>query len=304
MKNIAHTISSLMPSGPMDAIGVGVIDFKQKNYQALEGNLNDGNVNFSPEPLLYFDLASLTKVLSNSLSYFLKPSEFSHEMILCLNHRGGLPAWGLLPHTGWKEQILSYPIKESETLYSDFSALRVMLELEKRKIDQKSICQEVWDKETLFWTDLPGWFPVIQYGYKNSRPNFGRVHDPNAWTIKEFCSHAGLFSTIDGLCRTLLTYQDKTGFIEKVKADLKTHSHRFSYGWDRVVNSDETLAGKGCGNFTFGHLGFTGASIWIDPDQMRGHIILSNTTKHHWFNKENLNDLRRAVGELVWKDTL
>ena len=46
-----------------------------------------------------------------------------------------MPAWGLLPNFGWKEQILNYSIKESETLYSDFSALRVMLELEKKNID-------------------------------------------------------------------------------------------------------------------------------------------------------------------------
>lgn len=304
MKNITHIISSLMPAGPMDAMGIGVIDFKANTYEAIEANLNDGKVYYSPEPLLYFDLASLTKVLTNSLSYFLKPESFSEEMKLCLNHRGGLPAWGLLPKTGWKEQILSYPVKESETLYSDFSALRVMLELEKKGINQKNICQEIWDKETMYWTDLPAWYPVVQFGYKNSRPNFGRVHDPNAWTINEFCSHAGLFSTADGLCRTLLNYQNKTGFISKVKADLKTHKHRYAHGWDRVMNPDDTLAGNGCGEFTFGHLGFTGTSIWIDPDKMKGQIILSNATKFHWFDKTNLNDLRRAIGEQVWKEKI
>ena len=290
-----------MPTGPMDAMGVGVIDFKANSFEAIEANLNDGKVNYSPEPLLYFDLASLTKVLTNSLSYFLKPDAFSDEMKLCLNHRGGLPAWGLLTKNGWKEQILSYPIKESETLYSDFSALRVMLELEKKGINQKNLCQEIWDKETMYWTDLPAWYPVVQFGYKNSRPNFGRVHDPNAWTINEFCSHAGLFSTTDGLCRTLLNYQQKTDFVSKVKADLKNHKHRYALGWDRVMNPKDTLAGAGCGEFTFGHLGFTGTSIWIDPDQMKGHIILSNTTKFHWFDKTNLNDMRRAIGEYVWQ---
>jgi hypothetical protein len=300
MKKIAHIISSLMPHGPMDAIGVGIIDFKQNTYEALEGNLNEGKVHFSPEPLLYFDLASLTKPLTNSLSYFLKPDLFTEEMKLCLNHRGGLPAWGLLSKDGWREQILSYPVIESETLYSDFSALRVMLELEKKNINQKKICQDIWDKETMFWTDLPAWFPVVQCGFKNSRPNFGRVHDPNAWTIKEFCSHAGLFSTVDGLCRTLLTYQEKTNFIAKTKSDLATHSHRFSHGWDRVVDPANTLAGAGCGKFTFGHLGFTGTSIWIDPDQMKGHIILSNSVRKHWYDKTILNEIRKIVGSEVW----
>src|SRR5690606_27538997 len=132
------------------------------------------------EPTLYFDLASLTKPLVNSLSYFLQPEAFDNDLKLCLNHRAGIPAWGLLPNPGWKEQILNYRIKASDTLYSDFSALRVMLELDKKGIDQKKICSEIWDKETLFWTDLPAHFPTAQNGFKNGYPNFGKVHDPNA----------------------------------------------------------------------------------------------------------------------------
>ena len=301
MKSIIHIVSTLMPSGPMDALGVGIIDFNKKTFNAFDANSFQQGIKFSSEPNLYFDLASLTKALTNSLSYFLKKDSFDKNMELCLGHRGGLPAWGLLPKNGWKEQVLNYPIKESETLYSDFSALRVMLELSRKGVDQKEICKKVWDQETVYWTDLPEWYPKPQFGYKNGRPNFGKVHDPNAWTIGEFCSHAGLFSTTDGLCRTLLNYQEQTDFISKVKSDLKTHQHRFSYGWDRVVNHQDTLAGTGCGPSTFGHLGFTGTSIWIDPDKMLGHVILSNTTKFHWFDKTNLNDLRKAIGEVAWK---
>jgi CubicO group peptidase (beta-lactamase class C family) len=290
-----------MPHEVFDALGVGVIDFKKNSFEAFEANQFEDEVKIKAEPTLYFDLASLTKPLTNSLAYFLKPDAFDADTLLCLNHRGGIPAWGLLPNQGWKEQIRSYPIKESETLYSDFSALRVMLNLESKSIDQKKLCSEVWDKETLNWLDLPPHFPTPQYGYKNSLPNFGQVHDPNAWVVNEFCSHAGLFSTVDGLCRTLLNYQAKTKFIEKVEADMKKHNHRFVFGWDRVENPEQTLAGKGCGKLTFGHLGFTGTSIWIDPEKMLGHVILSNATKYHWYDKHGLNDLRRAIGEEVWR---
>lgn len=300
MKNIIHIISTLLPSGPMDAVGVGIIDFNRKSFKAFEANTFENEVKFLIEPTLYFDLASLTKPLVNSLSLFLKKDALSPELELCLNHRAGLPTWGLLPDRGWKEQILNYPIQESPTAYSDFSALRVMLELEKRGMDQKLICQKVWDCETIFWTDLPAWYPKPQYGFKNGRPNYGGVHDPNAWTIGEFCPHAGLFSTTDGLCRTLINYQEQTDFISQVKNDLKLHSHRFSYGWDRVINPQDTLAGPGCGPNTFGHLGFTGTSIWIDPDKMLGHVILSNATKFHWYDKQGLNDMRRAIGEMIW----
>lgn len=290
-----------MPSENYDALGVGVIDFNKKTFQAIEVNHFEEKLKFTDEPRLYFDIASLTKPLTNSLAYFLKPEAFDPNSILCLNHRGGIPSWGLLAHDSWKEQILNYPIKESETLYSDFSANRVMLELSKKSIDQKKLCSSVWDKETLFWKDLPKYFPTPQYGYKNGLPNFGQVHDPNAWVINDFCTHAGLFSTVDGLCRTLLNYDKQTGFLEKVKKDLSTHKHRFSFGWDRVENPSTTLAGSGCGPSTFGHLGFTGTSIWIDPDKNLGHVILSNATKYYWYDKVGLNDLRKAIGEEVWK---
>lgn len=285
----------------MDAIGVGVIDFKSQKFEAIQANMHDDQIYFSDEPTLYFDLASLTKPLTNSLSYFLKKDEFDSEMLLCLNHRAGLPAWGLLPRKGWKEQILSYKITQSETLYSDFSALRVMLELAKKDIDQKKICQTVWDEQTLNWLDLPNGKLTPQCGFKGAFPNFGEVHDPNAWVVHDFCSHAGLFSTIHGLCKTLINYQEKTDFLFQVKANIESHNNRYALGWDRVLNPMDTLAGVGCGPKSFGHLGFTGTSVWIDPEKMRGHVILSNTVKYHWFNKVNLNDIRRSIGEIVWR---
>ncbi len=288
----------------MDSIGIGLIDFNHQNLKVIEATTFGGDIQVRSNPVLYFDLASLTKPLTNSLSYFLRPDAFDEKMKLCLNHKGGLPAWGLLSRDNWKEQILNYPIRESETLYSDFSALRVMLELGKKSINQKSLCSQVWDKETIYWTDLQKDFPTPQYGFRDGSPNFGKVHDPNAWTIGEFCSHAGVFSTIKGLCKTLLSYQTQTGFIQKVKDDLLTHSHRFSFGWDRVINPHDTLAGEGCGPFAFGHLGFTGTSIWINPDLMRGHVILTNATKYSWYDKANLNHLRRVIGKMAWTEDM
>jgi hypothetical protein len=34
---------------------------------------------------------------------------------------------------------------------------------------------------------------------------------------------------------------------------------------------------------------------------MLGHVILSNAVKIHWYEKQGLNDLRRAIGEAVWQ---
>ncbi len=301
MKSLLHIIHSLLPHSPFDAVGVGVINFEAMTFEAFEVEKSEGDLLTRSEPRIYFDLASLTKPLTNSLTYFLKPESFDEKMKLCLSHRGGLPSWGLLPRVDWEKIILGFDIKESETLYSDFSALRVFLELSKKGVGQKEICQKIWDKETMYWLDLPPWYPTLQNGYVNGHPNFKEVHDPNARNLRVYCPHAGIFSTVDGLCRTLLNYEQETGMLGKVKNDLKTHAHRFSFGWDRVENPENTLAGKGAGASTFGHLGFTGQSIWIDPDRKLGHVILSNATKHSWYDKQGLNDLRRALGEKVWE---
>ena len=300
MNKMFKLMTDLMPATPIDVLALGVVDFKKSSFETCEAISQNGKIERGYGPEIYFDLASLTKPLTNSLTYFLNPKKFDEDMLLCLNHRGSLPAWGILPKDRWREQILSYPIKAGETLYSDFSALRVLLEFEKKGESMKNLCLNIWDKETVYWTDLSDTAPTIQTGFKDSKPNFGKVHDPNAYNLNAFCSHAGLFSTISGLCRTLIAYQQSTDFIGQVRSGLKLNSHRFCFGWDRVENPDNSLAGQGCGPLTFGHLGFTGTSIWIDPDRMIGHVILSNATKNHWFDKVGLNSIRRAVGEYVW----
>ncbi len=301
MNKISTLAKTLLPHQHFDALAVAVVDFKTKQFECVEVTNFENELVVSKNPKMYFDLASVTKPLTNSLSYFLSSSVYTPEMVLCLNHRGGLPAWGLLPHNGWKEIINSYSIKESETLYSDYSALRTMLEFNKKSpVSMKEVCKEVWSKETIYWLDLPSTLPTPQCGMRNGVPNYSEVHDPNAYTIGEFCSHAGLFSTVNGLAQTLLNYQDRTDFINQTKADLEKHSHRFAFGWDRVVNPKETLAGVGCHAGTFGHLGFTGTSVWIDPVLMRASIILSNGTKKYWYDKAGLNEIRRSIGELVW----
>lgn len=299
MKEIKAILERDFPLGRMDAVAVGRIEFKTGKFEVVEAEVNQHGLDFSGKTHYFFDLASLTKPLSNSLAYFLKPELFDANMLLALSHRGGIPAWGLLSKDDWEKQILSYSIKESPTLYSDFSALRVLLEFNK-KDNLKKVCSEVWDKEVLNWLDLHREAPVLQYGFINQEPNLGHVHDPNALNLGTFCTHAGLFGTIQGLCKTLLNYQKQTDFINKVKIDLASHKNRFSFGWDRVENFENPLAGLGCGPSTFGHLGFTGTSIWIDPDRNLGQVILTNATKNYWFDKEDLNIIRRSVGESIW----
>lgn len=112
MQKLNTALDLLFPRAPFDAIAVGVIDFKNLTFETSERCKTGEKISY------YYDLASVTKVLTNSLSYFLNPSAFDEGMLLCLSHRGGLPAWGLLPDRGWEQTVLSYEIRKSLTLYS------------------------------------------------------------------------------------------------------------------------------------------------------------------------------------------
>lgn len=269
------------------------IDFSSKKFHSWCFNQNS----LIPiQSQVYFDLASLTKPLTLGI-YFLKNREkFSKDEVLLLEHRGGLPAYGALSKSNWKDQILSYQIQDSTELYSDFSSLRLMLEIGADKI-QNDIQDDL--KNIKFWKSLSDKEKksAPKTGYRLGRPIQGAVHDPNAYTIDEFCTHSGLFGTIEGLSQTLLDLNEN---YQLLKAQEKRNQDLFFEGWEGISDPEKTLAGKGAGEKTFGFLGFTGTSIWIDPKKKLGWVLLTNATKEYWFERKKLNQLRRKSGELVW----
>ena len=114
-------------------------------------------------------------------------------------------------------------------------------------------------------------------------------------------SHAGLFATIKALCKSLIEF-DKAHHLLKTMG-IK-HSDRFLNGFDTVEDPNISLAGKGCSTETFGHLGFTGTCFWIDPSKQLGYALLTNATKYYWYQKGELNKLRRLIGKSIWTTSL
>ena len=112
-------------------------------------------------------------------------------------------------------------------------------------------------------------------------PLRGEVHDENAWALGGVAGHAGLFSTASDLAvfAQMLLDGGTYGGI-RILADStvalftrRAAGHR-ALGWD-------TCDGQyGCGQHmserAFGHTGFTGTSIWIDPDRQTFVILLTN----------------------------
>jgi uncharacterized protein YbbC (DUF1343 family) len=113
----------------------------------------------------------------------------------------------------------------------------------------------------------------------------GQVHDPRAFRLGGVAGHAGVFSTADDLARfarMLLGHGqlDGTRILPASAVDQLTTPHVIgdsvrALGWDMRTRYSG-LRGKYLSAHAFGHGGFTGTSLWIDPDQDLFVIFLSN----------------------------
>lgn len=301
IKKLRELGLSLLREQHFDSLAVGIIDFKKNAFESFE--ISATNI-ISPRPYLYFDLASLTKPLTNSAVWLKHPEIFDEKMMLLLNHRGGLPSGGYLSKEDWEDFLWSYEIDLSPTLYSDYSSLRCMLEIEKKSHKKlKELCTFYFDPMMLYWLDLPEDSFSPEYGIRNKKIICGEVHDNNCFNLRRFVSHAGLFATVDGLCRSLLNLNDQLEMNKKMATLFKNYSKddRFIAGFDRVIDQEKTLAGSGASLQTFGHLGFTGTSFWIDLEKERGAVILTNATQTYWHERSGLQNLRKKLGEAIWK---
>jgi CubicO group peptidase (beta-lactamase class C family) len=111
----------------------------------------------------------------------------------------------------------------------------------------------------------------------------GEVQDENAFVLGGVAGHAGLFSAAEDLARfadamlsngrPILRLETISLFTRREAAPAGT-SH--ALGWD--TPSPPSQSGKYFGSRSFGHLGYTGTSLWIDPDRQLSITLLTNRT--------------------------
>lgn len=112
----------------------------------------------------------------------------------------------------------------------------------------------------------------------------GEVHDENAWAMGGVAGHAGLFSTagdIAAFAQMMLNggiYAHHRllacATIEKFTARQQIGESARTLGWDVPVQPSSS--GRYFSSTSFGHTGFTGTSIWIDPQRELFVILLTN----------------------------
>ena len=133
---------------------------------------------------------------------------------------------------------------------------------------------------------------------------WGEVHDGNAHFMGGVAGHAGLFSTATEVLAIALQFLEKhTSLL--YREDCGRFSHYFTAGMNehrsfafQLATTPESTAGTKMSRTSFGHLGFTGTSLWIDPVKDRVFILLTNRTHNRELPFENINAVRRRFHDL------
>jgi serine-type D-Ala-D-Ala carboxypeptidase len=111
----------------------------------------------------------------------------------------------------------------------------------------------------------------------------GEVQDENAWVLGGVAGHAGLFSTAEDIAKfahamldggaPILRHATTTLFTRREPQPAGTSR---TPGWDTPTSPSQS--GKYFGPNSYGHLGYTGTSLWIDPGRQLSITLLTNRT--------------------------
>jgi len=141
----------------------------------------------------------------------------------------------------------------------------------------------------------------------------GQVHDPTSYRMGGVAGHAGLFSTASDLaiyCQMILNGGEYKGIrvlapetvAEMTRPRLVNNTGGTrGLGWD-INTSFSSNRGEIFPLGSFGHTGFTGTSIWIDPASEMFLIFLSNRV--HPDGKGDVGPVRGRVASIVAASTI
>jgi CubicO group peptidase (beta-lactamase class C family) len=263
----------------------------------------------------------LDRTVASYLPALNAPDKASITVRMILAHRGGFEAFAPLYRTikgkeQYLEQINLRPLKSApgtETVYSDWDMILMQLVIEQitgQTLDQfaaERVFKPLGMTSTGFNPDTSLMSRIAPTEIDTARGGlvWGKVHDENAWAMGGVAGHAGLFSTVHDLSifATMLLNGGEYNGVRIVKpatlvrwtAPQGRESSR-TLGWDSP--SKNSSAGRYFSPRSFGHTGFTGTSMWMDPERGIFLILLTNRVNPVRDNNRYV-PLRRAVADAV-----
>lgn len=139
----------------------------------------------------------------------------------------------------------------------------------------------------------------------------GEVHDENAFALGGIAGHAGLFGTAGSVLTLSSAWLDayhgtaslfETEMVRQFVARRRDipDSNR-ALGWDTL--SVPSSAGTCFSELSFGHLGYTGTSLWIDPTCRLEVVLLSNRV-HPTRRNDAIREFRPRIHDLIYGEVV
>ncbi len=246
-----------------------------------------------------------------------------------LTHTSGLPGWEqfylkikgkeLIVQEICSTELIYQP--GSKTVYSDLGMILMQKVLE--TISQKPLDLLVREyisdplaMDRTFYNPESSWLNDIvptEISAFHKKLVRGFVHDENTFVMGGVSGHAGLFSTVEDLsifCQMYLNggiydfnriLQPKTIKMFTARQNIVDKSTR-AIGWD-TRSETNSMSGDYMSMQAFGHSGFTGTTIWIDPENEVFVVLLTNRVYPTRANQK-IRRVRPRVHNYVMKATL
>ena len=251
--------------------------------------------------------------------------EWRHQVTVrhLLTHTSGLPAFKEYWRTSKSKQetlakIFAEPLDcepGTKEIYSDLGIIlmaEIVERLTGRTLDDLAktyIFTPLAMKDSMLRPPKKLWPSIAPTEIDNNlrhRLLQGEVHDENAFAIGGVSGHAGVFSTAPDLaafCQMLLNggvYAHhrilRRATIAQFTAPQQLSSGTRTLGW--AVPTEGGSSGHYFSPYSFGHTGFTGTSIWIDPDRQLFVVLLTNRV-HPTRENQKIAQLRPAFHDAV-----
>jgi CubicO group peptidase (beta-lactamase class C family) len=266
----------------------------------------------------------LSQPVHSYLPEFDAPDKAAITVRMLLTHSGGLEAYAPL-YTTYRgraqfiAQINMRPLKSTPgtaTVYSDWDMVILQAVIERitgTPLDQfaaSHVFRPLGMFDTQFLPDTANVElrrRIAPTAVDTSRGGLlqGTVHDGNAWAIGGVSGHAGLFSSARDIAAFAQMLLDG-GIYDGIRVVAPTTVSRWmsrqaptssrALGWDTPAPASS--AGRYFSPRSFGHTGFTGTSIWIDPERGLFVVLFMNRVNSHGVATRHVQ-LRRDVADAV-----
>jgi CubicO group peptidase (beta-lactamase class C family) len=271
----------------------------------------------------------IDKPVSAYLPEFNAPDKSAITVRMLLTHNGGLEAYAPLYRQArgraeYLKEINSRPLANppgTQTVYSDWDMVLLQAVIERiagMSLDNFAdghIFRPLGMSDTRFEPDTtdrayrrriaPTTSDELRGG-----PLQGVVHDANAWAMGGVSGHAGLFSTardIAAFAQMLLDGGTYAHVRIVVPQTIARWTSRQDAGTSRAFGWDTPAPASSAGRYfsprSFGHTGFTGTSLWIDPERGLFVVLLMNRVNSRGEGNRHVQ-LRRDVSDAVQRAVL